>query len=70
MVKNVVEAMPKTVKSGTTEYRAGIRDGMGGPEDFVAAEGVYTMSDKDHNGVDARAQVLVEVENGRYQLVQ
>jgi branched-chain amino acid transport system substrate-binding protein len=36
--------------------------------DFVGAEGVYTMSDKDHNGVDARGQVLVRIENGGWKV--
>ena len=59
----------KGAKPGTPEYRAAIRDGMENLKDFVSAEGYYTMSDKDHNGVDARGQVLVKIENGRWKLV-
>lgn len=69
MLDHVLKGVPKTVRSGTPEFRAAIRDGMENLKDFVSAEGVYTMSDRDHNGVDARCQVLVKVENGRWKLV-
>ena len=59
----------KGARPGTPEYRVAIRDGMENLKDFVSAEGFYTMSDKDHNGVDARCQVLVKIENGRWKLV-
>ena len=68
MLDKVVGSI-KTARPGTPEYRAAIRDGMEGLKDFVSAEGFYTMSDKDHNGVDARCQVLVKIENGRWKLV-
>ena len=59
----------KASKPGTPEYRVAIRDGMESLSNFVTAEGFYTMSDKDHNGVDPRGQVLVRIENGRWKLV-
>ena len=37
-------------------------------QEFVGAEGVYNMSPKDHNGVDARSQVLVKIDNGTWKL--
>ncbi len=70
MVRKVSEDALKSTKPGTPEFRAAIRDGMEGLKDFVAAEGVYNMSAKDHNGVDARCQVMVRIENGRWKLVQ
>jgi branched-chain amino acid transport system substrate-binding protein len=35
----------------------------------VGAQGVFTMSDKDHNGTDLRAQVLVEIKDGKWTYV-
>ncbi len=70
MVQQVAGAVPKTTKPGTPEFRSALRDGMERLHDFVSAEGVYTMSERDHNGVDARCQVLVHVENGRWVLVR
>ncbi len=69
MLRQVTGAIPKTIRPGTPEYRAAIRDGMENLKNFVSAEGYFNMSPKDHNGVDASCQVLVRVENGRWKLV-
>ena len=69
MLEKVVGGI-RTSRPGTPEYRVAIRDGMENLKNFVTAEGWYSMSDKDHNGVDARGQVLVKVDNGRWKLVQ
>ncbi len=61
------EALRKA-KPGTAEFRAALRDAIEGLRDFVGAEGVYNMSDKDHNGVDGRSQVLVRIENGAWKV--
>ncbi len=69
MLQKVTAAIPKTTQPGTPEYRAAIRDGMENLKGFVASEGFFNMSDRDHNGVDASCQVLVRVDNGRWKLV-
>ncbi len=61
------EAMKKA-KPGTAEFRAALRDAIEGLRDFVGSEGVYTMSPSDHNGVDARSQVMIKIENGGWKL--
>ena len=61
------EAMKKA-KPGTPEFRAALRDAIEGLKDFVGSEGVYNMSAADHNGVDARSQVMVKIENGGWKL--
>ena len=61
------EALPKG-KPGTPAFRAALRDAIEGLHDFVGSEGVYTMSPSDHNGVDARSQVMVRIENGGWKL--
>jgi len=69
MLDHVAQDALKTAKPGTPEFRSAIRDGVEGLKGFVTAEGVFTMSPKDHNGVDARCQVLVRIEKGRWTLV-
>ena len=61
------EAMKKA-KPGTPEFRVALRDAIEGLKDFVGSEGVYTMTPADHNGVDARSQVMVKIENGGWKL--
>ena len=55
-------------KPGTPAFRAALREAIEGLHDFVGSEGVYTMSPADHNGVDARSQVMVKIENGAWKL--
>ncbi len=63
----VRESMAKA-KPGTPEFRAALRDAIEGTKDFTGSEGVYNMSPSDHNGVDARSQVMVKIENGTWKL--
>ncbi len=58
----------KKAKPGTPAFRAALRDAIEGLRDFVGSEGVYSMSASDHNGVDARSQVMVKIENGGWKL--
>jgi branched-chain amino acid transport system substrate-binding protein len=58
----------KKARPGTAEFRTALRDAIEKLRDFVGSEGVYNMSEKDHNGVDARSQVLVKIENGAWKL--
>ena len=58
----------KKAKPGTPEFRAALRDAIESLKDFVGSEGVYNMSPTDHNGVDARSQVMVKIENGAWKL--
>ena len=53
-------------KPGTPEFRSALRDAIEQLKGFVGTEGVYTMSAKDHNGVDERSQVLIKIENGKW----
>ena len=56
-------------RPGTVEFRTALRDAIKETKDFVGAQGVFTMSDKDHNGTDLRAQVLVEIKDGKWTYV-
>jgi len=58
----------KKARPGTPAFRAALRDAIEGLRDFVGSEGVYTMSASDHNGVDARSQVMVKIENAGWKL--
>ena len=58
----------KKARPGTPEFRTALRDAIESLRDFVGSEGVYNMSATDHNGVDARSQVMVRIENGAWKL--
>ena len=57
-------------KPGTDEFWLALRDALEGLKEFIGTQGVFNLSDKDHNGVDARSQVMVKVEGGQWKLVK
>jgi branched-chain amino acid transport system substrate-binding protein len=54
---------------GTSQFRQAMRDSLENLKDVVGTQAVYTMSPQDHNGVDARARVLVQVKDGNFTLM-
>lgn len=69
LVEWAVPAALKKAKPGTPEFRQALRDAMETARDVVATHGVYNMNPTDHFGLDARARVLVRVENGAFKLL-
>jgi len=63
-----IPAALKKGKPGTPEFRLALRDGIEGLREFVGTQGVFNLSDKDHNGVDDRSQVMVKIEGGAWKL--
>lgn len=66
------KAVPKALakgQPGTVEFRTGLRDALEQSKDVVGAQGVFSLSERDHSGTDRRAQALVKVENGKWVLV-
>jgi len=62
-------AAPKAMqagKPGMPEFRTALRDAIRGTTDLVGSQGVFTMSPTNHNGTDLRAQVLVEIKDGKW----
>ena len=70
----VVEAAAKEAlkkaKPGTAEFRAAMRDALENVKNVVGTHAVYSMSPTNHNGMDERARVLVEVKDGQWRLMK
>lgn len=60
----------KKAKPGTPEFRAALRDALENVKNVVGTHGVYSMSAANHNGLDERARVLVQVVNGEWRLLK
>jgi branched-chain amino acid transport system substrate-binding protein len=60
----------KKAQPGTPEFRQALRDALEGMKEVVSPEGVFNMSAGNHNGLDARGQVMVRIEGGKWKLVQ
>jgi branched-chain amino acid transport system substrate-binding protein len=67
--KAIPEALKKA-KPGTPEFRAALRDALEATREVVGAQGVFTMTPQNHNGMDARARVMMTVKGGKWLLVQ
>lgn len=66
----IVSAQKSKAKAGTVEFREAIRTGLEKAGKVVGTNGVYSMSAADHAGYDARAIVLIKVENNHWKLVK
>jgi branched-chain amino acid transport system substrate-binding protein len=55
---------------GTPEFHHALRDALEQMHEVATPEGVFNMSPTNHNGLDQRAQVMTEVKNGNWVLVQ
>lgn len=60
----------KKAKPGTPEFREALRAALENVKNVVGTHGVYNMNPKDHNGLDERARVLVQVQNGQWRLLK
>ncbi|CAM5391122.1 ABC transporter substrate-binding protein [Eoetvoesiella caeni] len=56
-------------KPGTPEFRQALRNALENMHDVVSPEGVFNMSPGNHNGIDARGQVMVEIKDGKWKYI-
>ncbi len=59
----------KNTKPGTAEFRAALRDAIENEKKVPGVHGVFNMSPTDHYGLDRRARVLLQVQNGAFKMV-
>ena len=70
LVSAAVPVALKKAKPGTPEFRAALRDALENVKGVVGTHAVYTMTPTNHNGMDDRARVLVEVKDGQWRLIK
>jgi branched-chain amino acid transport system substrate-binding protein len=64
-------AIPEALKKGqpgTVAFRTALRDALENVKDMPASHGIFTMTATDHNGLDNRARVMVQIVDGKWQL--
>ena len=66
ILKAAIPEALKKAKPGTAEFRAALRDALENVKEVPGAHGIFTMSAKDHLGLDQRARVMVKIENGQW----
>ncbi len=60
----------KKAKPGTPEFREALREALENLKNVIGTHGVYNLSPANHNGLDERARVLVQVSNGEWRLLK
>lgn len=71
-VQVLAQATPaalKKAKPGTPEFRQALRDAIEAEKNVLVAHGTINYTPTDHFGHDARARVLLRVENGAFKLI-
>lgn len=69
LLQNALPAALKAAKPGTPAFRQALRDSLEATKEVVGVNGVYNMAPTDHTGLDLRARVLIEVNNGHWKYV-
>ncbi len=70
LIQAALPAALKAGEPGTLAFREALRDALEKTHDLVGVHGVYTMTPANHNGMDERARVLVQVTDGQWRLRQ
>jgi len=58
----------KKAQPGTKEFRVALRDALESVKNAAGAHGIFSMSPNDHLGLDQRAAVMVQINNGTWVL--
>ena len=54
---------------GTPAFRNALREALFTTKEVVGTHGIYTYTPADRHGVDSRARIMVQIENGKYKLL-
>jgi branched-chain amino acid transport system substrate-binding protein len=64
-------AIPEALKKGqpgTVAFREALRDALANVKELLLAHGIMNTTATDHNGLDKRARVIVEIVDGKWKL--
>jgi branched-chain amino acid transport system substrate-binding protein len=64
-------AIPEALKKGqpgTEAFRVALREALENVKDLPLSHGIMNTTATDHNGLDKRARVIVEISNGKWKL--
>ncbi|VVE49515.1 branched-chain amino acid ABC transporter substrate-binding protein [Pandoraea eparura] len=68
LLQRAIPVALKKAKPGTAEFRTALREALENVKDMPGTAGIFNMSAKDHNGLDQRSRVMVEIVNGKWKL--
>ena len=69
LLQAAVPVAAKKAKPGTKEFREALRTALESVKDLRATQGVYDLTPENHQGLDRRARVMVQIQGGTWKLV-
>ena len=66
LLQKAIPAALKKAAPGSSEFRAALRDALEQTRELVGAQGVFNITPQNHNGMDARARLMMTVRDGRW----
>ena len=70
LLEVAVPAALKKARPGTKEFREALRGALEQVRGLKATQGVYDLGPENHQGLDRRARVMVQIQNGTWKLVK
>ncbi len=68
LLQTTIPVALKKGKPGTPEFRAALREALENVKDMPGTAGIFNMSKNDHNGLDQRSRVMVQIVDGKWKL--
>ena len=68
MLEQAIPEALKTAQPGTEAFRVALRNALENVKDLPLAHGVMNTTPTDHNGLDKRARVMVQIVDGKWKL--
>jgi branched-chain amino acid transport system substrate-binding protein len=69
MLQRAIPEALKKAKPGTEAFRSALRDALESIKELPISQGIMNTSPANHNGLDQRARVMVEVVDGKWKLL-
>ena len=66
LLQKAIPTALKKASPGSSEFRAALRDALEQTRELVGAQGVFNITPQNHNGMDARARLMMTVRDGRW----
>jgi branched-chain amino acid transport system substrate-binding protein len=70
LLEAAVPVALKKAKPGTKEFREALRTALEQVRGLKATQGVYDLTPENHQGLDRRARVMVQIQHGTWKLVK
>ena len=70
ILNTIIPPALEQAQPGSAEFRVALRDVLESGIETVGTNAVYSFSETDHYGVDERARVMLEVQDGAFQLIK